>query len=501
MANTAKRSSAVASGHERVTDAACRALEDGGNAFDAAVAGGFASAIAEPALTSLGGGGFLLARPAGGEPRLFDFFVDAPGAGLAGPPHEPVLEPVTVEFPGSSQVFHVGEGSVAVPGVLRGLLHVHEALGSLPLRVLLEPAIELAREGVVLNAHQAYFLELLRPITTRTAAGRMLFAPGGSHLVAGDHLRNPQLADFMETLPAGGDRELYEGGVAREIARMHGGLVTLRDLADYRVAVRAPLRVGYRGAELLTNPPPSFGGSLLALSLRMFEVAELSGGFGQPLHLAWLASVMQEVDRVRGSGAPSELEPALWDASLGRLRQATGGTTQLSVCDADGGAASMTTSNGEGSGCFAPGTGIMLNNMMGEDDLHPDGFHASEPGLRVASMMSPSLLLRADAAPLVLGSGGSKRIRTALLQAVVDAVDFHMGVRELVEAPRVHWDGEVLHAEPGFAEASLEALARRWPVHAWDVQDVYFGGVHAVSLDGQAAGDPRRGGHARVVQV
>jgi gamma-glutamyltranspeptidase/glutathione hydrolase len=499
---TGSARAAVAAGHERVTDAARRILEAGGNAFDAAVAGGFTSSVAEPSLTSLGGGGFLLARPAEGEPVVFDFFVDTPGAGLAEPLPETVLEPVTVEFPGSSQVFHVGEGSVAVPGTLRGLLHVHRELGTLPLRELVAPAVELAREGVELNAHQAYFLELLRPITTRSEEGRALFSPGGTHLAEGDPLRNPELADFIETLPEAGDREFYQGDLAARIVEgLHGsgGHLTREDLASYRVIERRPLRVRYRGAELLTNPAPSFGGSLLALSLRMFESADAPLELGAPRHLAWLASVMQEVDRVRGSGAPSELEPELWDASLGRLRQATGGTTHLSVCDADGNAASMTTSNGEGSGCFAPGTGVMLNNMMGEDDLHPDGFHASPPGLRVASMMSPSLLLRDSAPPLVLGSGGSKRIRTALLQAVILAVDFGMSVTEIVGSPRAHWDGEVLQVEPGFADEAIEALRGRWPVNVWDVLDVYFGGVHAVSLDGEAAGDPRRGGHALVL--
>ena len=486
---------AVASGHERVTEAACQMLESGGNAFDAVIAGGFAAVVAEPALTSLGGGGFLLARPRNGRAVLLDFFVDTPGAGRQGEP-EPRLDPVTVEFPGSSQVFHVGEGAVAVPGNLRGLLVAHERLGSLPLREILAPALRLAREGVELNEHQAYFLKLLRPIKTRDRTGRALYEPGGSYVAAGDRLRNPELAAFLETLPEDGDRELYEGRLAAEIARdmrEAGGLLTERDLAAYRVVERDPLRVPYRGAELLTNPAPSFGGTLLALSLRMFASHEGRSSFGDARHLARLVSVMQEVERVRSEGASAPEE------SLRRLRRATGGTTHISVCDVHGNAASMTTSNGEGSGYFAPGTGIMLNNMMGEDDLHPDGFHASEPGLRVASMMSPSLLVREDAPLLVLGSGGSKRIRTALLQALISAVDFGMGVREMVEAPRLHWDGEALQAEPGFEAAALEPLRAHCPVNVWDVRDVYFGGVNAVSSEGEAAGDPRRGGHARVL--
>ena len=160
----------------------------------------------------------------------------------------------------------------------------------------------------------------------------------------------------------------------------------------------------------------------------------------------------------------------------------------------------MTTSNGEGSGYFAPGTGIHLNNMMGEDDLHPEGFFRFEPGLRVASMMAPSVLVEGGAGPgrrVALGSGGSKRIRTALMQVLVNALDFSMPLEDAVEAPRIHWDGRCVQVEPGLSEETLVAMERRWPVNRWSVRDVYFGGVHVASPTGEAAGDPRRGGHVR----
>ncbi|HKJ23266.1 MAG TPA: gamma-glutamyltransferase, partial [Myxococcota bacterium] len=163
--------------------------------------------------------------------------------------------------------------------------------------------------------------------------------------------------------------------------------------------------------------------------------------------------------------------------------------------------ASMTTSNGEGSGWIAPGTGVMLNNMMGEDDLHPAGFHASPPGLRVASMMSPSIVLDGDRAGLVVGSGGSKRIRTALLQVISSVLDFGLPLRDAVEAPRLHWDGETLQLEPGMEDrAAVAALARLGPVNEWPDRDLYFGGVHAVVPGVEGAGDPRRGGSAMTVR-
>jgi gamma-glutamyltranspeptidase/glutathione hydrolase len=488
-----------------VTAAAARILAEGGNAFDAAVAAGFASAVAEPALTSVGGGGFLLAHPMDGPAVLFDFFVDTPGRGRASGDLNPHLVPVTVRFPGSEQVFHVGLGSVAPPGNLRGLLTVHTRLGRVPLADVLAPAIELARDGVELNPQQAYFLDLLRPIKTLFAAGRQLYEPHGHFLSEGDRFRNPELAAFLETLPRDGDREFYEGEIARAIAqdmRDGDGLLTEADLAAYRVIEREPLRVRYRDHELLTNPPPSFGGSLVALGLRLLEAEPVSAlRFGEARHLALLVAVMQEMERLRaeGAGDPIARSDAGWRESAERVRQSSGGTTHLSVCDAAGNVASMTTSNGEGSGYFAPGTGIMLNNMMGEDDLHPDGFHSSPPGLRVASMMSPSILLAENKVRLVLGSGGSKRIRTALLQALSNVVDFDMAVREAVEAPRLHWDGECVQVEPGFDAAAVAELAARQPTNTWTVRDVYFGGVHAVAPAGEGAGDPRRGGCASVL--
>lgn len=485
-----------------VCEAACEVLRAGGNAFDAVIAGGFASAVAEPALTSLGGGGFLLARPTGGRARLFDFFSDTPGRGLPDHEIEPHFVPITVPFPGVDQVFHVGRGSVAVPGNLKGFLHVQRRLGRLPLAEVTAPAVELARAGVPLSQQQAYFLQLLRPIVTLGSEGRAIFAPRGELLCEGETLANPALAAFLTSLSAGAAEDFYRGELARRIAgdmREGQGLLSTEDLAGYRVIERDPLEVPYRGHKLLTNPPPSFGGSLLALSLRLLEAVDLGpSAAGSAQHALALLAVMEEVDTLRAAG---RVEPAALGQEEGadiaqRVRRFSRGTTHISVSDAEGNAASMTTSNGEGSGYVVPGTGIMLNNMMGEDDLHPDGFHASPPGQRVASMMSPSLLLRDEDVRLVLGSGGSKRIRTALLQIVSLVVDYGLDVRAAVEHPRLHWDGDCVQVEPGFGDDVLAALRARRRVNQWRCRDVYFGGVNAVVPAGNGAGDSRRGGCA-----
>jgi len=386
-----------------------------------------------------------------------------------------------------------------VPGNLLGLLHVHERLGRLPLRVVVEPAIGLAREGVRQNAHQGYFLGLLRPIVTASAAGRTLFAPTGELLEEGDVFRNPELAAFLESLPDGA-RDFYHGALAERIAsdmQEGQGLLTRADLAAYRVVEREPLAAPYRSLVLLTNPPPSFGGSLLAISLALLAASPPAAeGSRSAQQLATLAEVMIEVDRLREAGVlvPEDVPPQAANGLARRLRRFSRGTTHLSVCDSEGSAASMTTSNGEGSGAFVAGTGIMLNNMLGEDDLHPEGFHASPPGGRVSSMMSPSLLLEGDRVRVVLGSGGSKRIRTALLQVVSAVADHGLPIQQAVEHPRIHWDGECLQVEPGLPEAAIAALRSRLALNEWDRLNVYFGGVHAVVPGEGGAGDPRRGG-------
>ena len=495
----------VASGHPAVSAAGAAILRAGGNAFDASVAAGFASTIAEPALTSLGGGGFLLAYEAtSGKATAFDFFVDTPGRGRTTAALEPHFMPITIHFTESDQIFNAGRGSVAVPGTLKGLLHVHERLGRLPLQDVVEPAATLAREGTRLNQHQAHFLEILNPILCLTPHSRQLFSRDGQLFAAGDLWRNPGLAQFLETLGRDRGASFYEGTLAEQIDRemQEGGHLTAEDLASYQVIERTPIEVDYRGHRVLTNPPPSFGGSLLTLSLKLLEsqpLAELQ--WGSEEHLALLVTLQMEVDRLRGTGCLSSpgSTPEGASQSIQRLRRAVRGTTHICVADAEGNVGSMTNSNGEGSGFVAAETGIMLNNMMGEDDLHPEGFHASPPGERVASMMSPSLVLYDDRPRLALGSGGSKRIRCAILQTITQIIDFERDLETAIAAPRIHWDGQTLQIEPGFPQQTVEGLARRWPVKLWQACDVYFGGVHALVPGQSGAADFRRGGAVEIV--
>jgi gamma-glutamyltranspeptidase/glutathione hydrolase len=490
----------VATGHPLVSGAAVEILRRGGNAFDAAVGAGFAGAVAEQTLTSLGGGGFLLARTNKGEEILFDFFTDTPGRGLENRDLEPHFFPVTIHFPGSDQDFNIGLGSVAVPGNLKGFLHVHKRLGRMDLKEILQPAIHLARDGLMLNDWQGYFLNLLEPIVTHSSAGRKLYTINGRCARQGDHITNPEIADFLSQLPNDCGESFYNGDLAKKIdsdMRKGKGLLTAEDLAAYKVIERTPLAIGYRGYTFLTNPPPSMGGSLIGLALSILETQDMSGiSYHSADHALQTATLMLEVEKLRENGLTHDS----LQSSGERIRRFSRGTTHISIADTEGNVASMTCSNGEGSGYFVPDTGIMLNNMMGEDDLHPEGFHASPPGQRVSSMMSPSLLLKNEVVAMVIGSGGSKRIRTAITQVLSSIADFGIHVQQAVEAPRIHWDGKVMQVEPGLPMEALNALKKHWPVNIWSKIDVYFGGVHTVIPDVAGGGDPRRGGSVRVVE-
>jgi gamma-glutamyltranspeptidase / glutathione hydrolase len=496
----------VASGHELVSEAGATILREGGNAFDAAVAAGFASTVVEQTLTSLGGGGLLLGHSAAkGQNLFFDFFVDTPGRDLHSDTSHKHFFPVTIQFLGAPQIFNIGLASVAVPGIAKGLLHVHKRLGRMPLRDIVAPAVEYAK-GHRVNRFQADFLRLLTPIMTQTSTGRSLYGTEDAYIQPGDLLKNEELAEFLQLLVIDNGDSFYRGDIARSIAaemRDQGGLLTERDLASYRVEERKPLAVNYGDYRLITSPFPSMGGALIALSLMLYTKCEEQVDiWGSKEHLLQTLAVMKEVERLRQNNVTSLQAISSYlnngiEQSLANIRLFSRGTTHLSIADKEGNCASMTCSNGEGSGFFAPGTGVMLNNMMGEDDLHPEGFHTSPAGQRVCSMMSPSLLMDEDTVRLVIGSGGSKRIRTAITEVLRQVVDFNKGLTEAVLAPRLYLDGKCLQAEPGFAENIIQSLGIE--TNIWQAMDVYFGGVHAVIPGQEGAGDPRRGGY--VIEV
>jgi gamma-glutamyltranspeptidase/glutathione hydrolase len=494
---------AVAAGHPKTAEAAIRTYQLGGNAFDAAVAAMAAACVVEPVLTSLGGGGFMLAHAPGQPSRLYDFFVHSPRR--RNPETAGGFYPILADFGTTQQEFHIGAGSIATPGTVRGLVQVQRRLGSLPLAEVLAPAIEYARDGVEVNSLQAYIFSIVAPIYRATPAAEALYG-GGALLGSGSLFRQPELADTLDWLAHEGDRPFYEGELAARLVAHcaeHGGHLGADDLAGYRVIERAPLRRLYRGWSVETNPPPSSGGTLIGFALAMLDGQPLaSAGFGSPTHLATLAQVMADTSLAREDGllARSEHHRSLLEALRRRLagHPVNGrGTTHINTMDSAGNCAALTLSNGEGSGELLPGSGIMLNNMLGEEDLNPAGFNRWPCDVRVSSMMAPTLARHSDRL-IALGSGGSNRLRSAILQTLVNLIAFDMPPHAAVEAPRLHLERGTLDIEPGFEPAAVEALCARYPDHRlWAGHNLFFGGAHTVSWDGQrfdGAGDPRRGG-------
>ena len=270
-----------------------------------------------------------------------------------------------------------------------------------------------------------------------------------------------------------------------------GGTLTAEDLAGFEAIAREPLSMSYRGRDVLTNPPPSAGGILLALSLRLLDQAP------SPPPLGVVVRAMEEAQTARTPEFVEGLGEVGFAARL--LGSRMGSTTHISVLDAAGRACTVTCTNGEGSGIVVPGTGIHVNNIMGETDLNPLGFHRAPPGRRMPSMMSPTVVLAGGEVQLALGSSGSNRIRSALLQTIVGVVDHELSAAEAVAAPRVHFEDDVVFAEPG---TQLDGLRYDpYIVQHFRAPNMFFGGVQAVCRDLHTgalsgAGDPRRGGVA-----
>jgi gamma-glutamyltranspeptidase/glutathione hydrolase len=516
----------VAAGHPWSAEAGARILHEAGNAVDAAVAATLMSFACESPLTGPGAGGFMLVHTAAGDDVLLDFFVAAPGLGLEGGAPQPApLVPVGVEFAAeATQVFNVGASSCGVPGTLLGLSHALERFGSLPLADLCAPAVRAARDGVELRPMQAYLHRILAPILGADGEGAALYEPEGRPLREGEMLRLPELGDLLERVGNEGPDFVYRGDVASALSECvleRGGLLTREDLSAFEAVERTPARAGYRGREVLTNPPPSSGGILIALSLAL--LARL----GRPAGAQDLVAVMERANAARtedflvGLNTEGFLERFLAEEALDALAPATeggrgrdlgydgptgggrlGSTTHVSVLDADGACASVTCSNGSGSGVFVPGTGIHLNNMLGEQDLNPLGFHRHTAGVRIPSMMAPTVVLRDGRPEVALGSAGSNRIRSAVLQTLLAVVDDGLAAEAAVARPRLHFEEGRVDAEPGVDARELLALERAgYRVRRWAERNLYFGGVQAVARDPvggelSGGGDPRRGGVA-----
>jgi gamma-glutamyltranspeptidase/glutathione hydrolase len=524
----------IAAGDPQTAAAGAAILEMGGNAVDAAVAAAFVSFVAEAALVNIGGGGVALivegGRPDSGQATAYDFFGTMPSGHLGGGAD---FREILVDFGPEQQPFYIGRASVAVPGVVAGLCAMAEARGTLPLLQLLEPAIQLAREGAILSKALAYVLDILTPIFTDTPESAAIFAPNGHVYRAGDRMVFPALAETLARLGHEGPDLFYTGAVGQAIVadqQVHGGLITPDDLASYQVRQVAPIRLDYRGYTVLLPPPPSSGGVLIAFALKLLEAMDVASLFYASFeHVRLLAEVMRLTNVARQTWETSQgpdairVQQFLSDEHIAEYRHelvavlkgrspltepefAAGSrdTTHISVVDSQGLVVSVTSSAGENAGFMVGDTGVCLNNMLGEIDLHPNGFHRLPSGARLTTMMSPVVVLREGEPVLAVGSGGSNRLRSAIMQVISNVIDFGMPLADAIDAPRVHFEADLLQVEGGILDSVVSELKRAgYRVNHWPGRNMFFGGAHAVAQQGGklvAAGDRRRGGSVAVVE-
>jgi len=515
----------IAAGDAQTVAAGKEILESGGNAVDGATAAVFASFAAESVMTNIGGGGLaIVGDTASHEAFVYDFFVSMP----SGAPSPGMDFHKIVSDYGPEQVpLFIGRASAATPGLLPGLCTLIEKHGSLPLSTLLAPAIKLAREGVVLSPSQAYVLDFLAPIYADTPEITAMYFPNGNTWGAGQRHTFPTLADTLTQLAAEGPTLFSSGAVAQAIVadqETNGGLITAGDLRDYRVREVKPIQVRYRGMDLLLPPMPSSGGALIAFALKLLKSVDITAcAHNQLRHIRTLTEVMRLTNVARplwDAPAPSEgtrVTRFLSAEHIARYQKklaailngaqppaepvfprASDHTTHISVVDRLGSFAGITTTAGESAGFVVADTGICMNNMLGEADLHPQGFHKLPPGERLTTMMSPTILLEDGKPRLVLGSGGSTRLRGAIFQVISNVIDFKMPLVDAVNAPRVHFEDGVLQLEGGIADRTAAGLRQKgYTVNCWPDRNMYFGGTHAVAIEhGRwvAVGDARRGG-------
>ncbi len=496
----------------------------GGNAVDAAVAAAFTSFVSEALVINIGAGGFALVVD-GKEPDKalsYDFFSAMPSHG-----GDRDFRQILLDFGGDKQPFYIGRASTAVPGALAGLRRMAESRARLPLKKLMEPAIDLAFKGFELTPEKAYLLELLEGIYTDTPQLGAIFAPNGAILRENDHVNFPKLGETLKRIAEEGSGIFYEGSIAQAIVQDHqqnGGLITARDLAQYQVHEHKPMRVSYRDLEVLLTPPASHGGALLGFALKLLETVSLKGLAPNSFqYLNIMAHVSRLTNIVRGvwnGGHEDEAVRISWLLDESRIRHYSdllhqalagkpfedddkariggGNTTHISALDSEGLSVSMTYSSGECGGYLVGDTGMCLNNMLGELDLNPHGFHKDAPGNRLMSMMCPVTILKNGQPILALGSAGSNRIRSAMLQVMGLYLDLELPLDQAINAPRFHYEEGVLQLEGGMephVASKLEQAGFR--VNLWREKNLFFGGAQAVGYgtEGLTAGaDRRRGG-------
>ncbi len=484
----------------------------GGNAVDSAVAAALAAMATEPGIVSLGGGAFVSVWPADEDPFVIDGNVAMPGRGLPPEAFGGGVREVYTEYGGGVTMF-AGPGSVATPGAAAACQLAVEELGRAPWHEVVAPAVRACREGYPIGGAAARYLDFVAgPLFGPQAeAFEVVTRPDGSPLRAGDVATNMRLADVLDRVGHEGSSVLSVGDIGRTMVEQleaGGGILTRRDLAEYAPLVRPSVRRTVGAWDLAVNPPPSVGGPMLAVML---------GELGRRGAVDWgeVIAIQEAVLRYRLEvhDHATDLDAAGHELLLSVDRHGLPGlptsasTAHVSAVDAEGNACAITMSAGYGAGLTVPGTGMLLNNALGEPELNKRGLHRLVPGTRLASNMAPTTGRTADGRVLAIGSPGADRITTALMQVLGQGCLHGADLQHAIDAPRLHVrfeaTGEAVvehESDPGIAAA---VAACGLASHDHGELSMYFGGVGAAYRreDGmlQAAGDPRREAAVAVV--
>ncbi len=524
----------------RAADVGAGVLRRGGNAFDAAVATGFAQMVADPFMCGLGGMGTLqFFHAASGEHGMIDFHNRA-GSKVTPDMWEAHIKGHTED---SKYVLfddyrnEIGYTSIMTPGTVAGFWELHSRFAALPWAELLAPAAGMAREGLPITPFVEDFWtrpqmdgmpEMVRRISATEACRRIYLHPEGRFYRTGELHRNPDMADTFDRIAGGGAEEFYRGALGRRIAEdleANGAFVTGEDLARYEVRNGKPLLGSYRGFTVASNPPPGGGATLIEMLhiLDHFDLGALNHGSAAHLDLVARAMAAGHTDREALLGDPEFAEVPLrkllsrdhaeqWANRIrggellrGAAESPPTCTTHMSILDGAGNAVSCTHTIGYGSGVVTPGLGFMHNNSMSLADPVPGRPNSIAPGKGRNTAMCPTMLLKEGRPFLIVGAPGSSVILSSVLQTIVNVVDFGMSAVEAVTVPRIHCEGGAIHAEArveGAVCRELEGMGHEVKQTLLSF-DRGMSRAHAVLVrDGewQGGADPRGGGGVAYVR-
>lgn len=486
---------AIAAGHQDTLEAAEEILRAGGNAFDAAIAACFSLFASEPCMGSAGAGGFAMCHSVAEGTHVLDFFTQTPSTKDL--ERDLDFRAIEVDFGSEKEIYHIGKASIAVPGMIAGLHEIHERFGTIPMRILVQHAQELSKRGATIDSFGETVMGLLKPILHIEPSAREVFFNDGVIKTQGDKLVYPHLSGFLDFIAEEGARGFYSGEIGEKVSTdiyEGGGFLTRTDFESYRARWSKPMRMPYHGMSLCLPNGPSLGGAIMALLDHharedKFPFTELLLKVKEEIHDT--GGIKHTMDRLLPS-----LEYRYQGAGM-----ASKGTSHFSIIDKQGNAIALTTSLGEGSGYWIPGTDMQLNNMLGETYLLPDGHHSWALDSRMNSMMTPVLILDAnEKLAYAGGSGGAGRIPYAIYQVLEGVYGKGLSLEEATAAPRQHWHEGTLHYEAG---SNLTGMRADREHREWDEQSLFFGGVNSILRNAsgrlRAAGDMRRSGASKVL--